>query len=83
LKKPVVVLLLVSGAVASACARKGRDVVEPGATADVTRSAGEWLRMEPVRLLREYIRIDTRQETGEQEGAEFLKNLFDCAGIDS
>ena len=39
--------------------------------------------MEPVRLLRDYVRIDTRQERGEQEGAAFLKRLFDCDGIET
>lgn len=50
--------------------------------ADVLRPAEEWLRMEPIRLLRDYVRIDTTNETkGEKEGAEFLKSFFDCAGI--
>ena len=71
----VLLLLLPSG-----CARKKKpSVVE----ADGTRSLGKWLEMEPVRLLRDYVRIDTRQERGEQAGAEFLMRFFDCAGIDA
>jgi acetylornithine deacetylase/succinyl-diaminopimelate desuccinylase-like protein len=47
-----------------------------------TRSREEWLREEPVRLLYDYIRIDTTNPAkGEKEGAEFLKAFFDCAGI--
>ena len=37
-----------------------------------------------MRLLRDYVRIDTTNETkGEREGAEFLKAFFDCAGIEN
>lgn len=52
--------------------------------ADVLRQPQEWIRMEPVRLLRDYVRIDTTNETkGEKAGAEFLKAFFDCAGIEN
>jgi acetylornithine deacetylase/succinyl-diaminopimelate desuccinylase-like protein len=51
--------------------------------ADQTRPAEQWLQSEPVRLLRDYVRLDTTDETGEEEGARFLKRLFDCAGIES
>jgi acetylornithine deacetylase/succinyl-diaminopimelate desuccinylase-like protein len=78
-----VVLLLVIEGLASACSRKKQSIVDPVMTADVTRAPGKWLEMEPVRLLRDYVRIDTRQEQGEQQGAEFLERFFDCAGIDS
>jgi acetylornithine deacetylase/succinyl-diaminopimelate desuccinylase-like protein len=54
-----------------------------GWQADVTRPAEKWLEMEPVRLLRDYVRIDTRHERGEQQGAEFLKRLLDCEGIET
>lgn len=50
---------------------------------DILRSPERWLEMEPVRLLRDYIRIDTTQEKGEREGAEFLKRLLDCEGIET
>jgi acetylornithine deacetylase/succinyl-diaminopimelate desuccinylase-like protein len=82
LKKSVAVLLLILEGLAS-CARKKERLVEPEVAADVTRSPQKWLEMEPVRLLHDYVRIDTRQERGEQEGAEFLKKFFDCVGIDS
>jgi acetylornithine deacetylase/succinyl-diaminopimelate desuccinylase-like protein len=39
--------------------------------------------MEPVRLLRDYVRLDTTDETGEQKGAEFLQRFFECAGIET
>lgn len=51
---------------------------------DVRRPAAEWLRKESIRLLRDYVRIDTTNETkGEKEGAAFLQSLFDCAGIEN
>jgi acetylornithine deacetylase/succinyl-diaminopimelate desuccinylase-like protein len=58
----------------------------PGTTqlqADTTRPAREWLRMEPVRLLSEYVRLETTDEKGEKPGAEFLKRLFECSGIET
>ena len=51
---------------------------------DQVRPAAEWLRDENVRLLHDYIRIDTTSRTvGEREGALFLQRFFDCAGIES
>ncbi len=55
----------------------------PNLEADQTSSAAEWLRLEPVRLLRDYVRLDTTDAAGEEEGARFLQRFFDCAGIDS
>lgn len=84
MKKLRLIAVLLSGALASACApKKQQSLVDPQATADLTRSPEKWLEMEPVRFLRDYVRIDTRQERGEREGALFLKDFFDCAGIDS
>lgn len=51
--------------------------------ADLTRTAEKWLETESVRLLRDYVRIDTSIERGEEEGARFLQNFFDCAGIEA
>jgi len=51
--------------------------------ADTLRTASEWLRQEPVRLLSDYIRLQTTDAKGEKPGAEFLKRLFDCAGIET
>jgi acetylornithine deacetylase/succinyl-diaminopimelate desuccinylase-like protein len=50
---------------------------------DILRSPERWLEMEPVRLLHDYVRIETTQEKGEQKGAEFLKRLLDCDGIET
>jgi acetylornithine deacetylase/succinyl-diaminopimelate desuccinylase-like protein len=66
--------------VAGCCREKKRAV---SLEADRTRSAAEWLRSEPVRLLRDYVRLDTTEEAGEEEGAWFLKRFFDCAGIET
>lgn len=49
----------------------------------MTRPSAEWLAMEPVRLLRDYVRIETTAQNGEKEGALFLKRLLDCEGIAS
>jgi acetylornithine deacetylase/succinyl-diaminopimelate desuccinylase-like protein len=50
---------------------------------DSTRTQEEWLRMEPVRLLRDYVRLETTDDMGEEEGAKFLQRFFDCAGIET
>jgi len=50
--------------------------------ADVTRTPEKWLEMESVRLLRDYVRIDTSIARGEEEGARFLETFFQCAGIE-
>ena len=51
--------------------------------ADLTRTAEKWLEHESVRLLRDYVRIDTSIQRGEEEGARFLERFFDCAGIET
>ena len=64
---------------AAACARRapaGRSEVQ-----DLQRSPAEWLREESIRLLRDYIRIDTRPQKGEKAGAEFLQQILSCEGI--
>jgi hypothetical protein len=50
---------------------------------DQTRPQEEWLKVPEVKILHDYIRIDTRETQGEQAGAEYLKNLLGCEGIDS
>jgi len=55
----------------------------PSVESDQTRPASEWLKLEPVRLLRDYVRLDTTDETGEEEAALFLRRFFDCAGIEN
>ncbi len=72
-----VAVILLGGA----CSR-GPSPLEPSVAADVKRPAAEWLREEPVRLLRDYVRIDTRPSRGEREGAEFLRRFFECEGIE-
>lgn len=62
----------------TACAGKP---AKPTPGQDILRPPEEWLREESIRLLRDYVRIDTRLARGEEEGAEFLRRFFDCAGI--
>ena len=65
------------------CACRGeRPVAATTESADQSRSAEEWLREEPVRLLSEYVRVDTTAARGERAGAEFLARLFECDGIE-
>jgi acetylornithine deacetylase/succinyl-diaminopimelate desuccinylase-like protein len=59
-----------------------KESLTPPEGRDVRRPAEEWLREEPIRLLRDYVRIDTTNPSpGEAEGARFLEEFFDCAGI--
>jgi acetylornithine deacetylase/succinyl-diaminopimelate desuccinylase-like protein len=76
------VVLAVVMAGAAACSRKP-PAISPGEAADTKRPADEWLREEPVRLLRDYVRIDTRPTRGERRGAEFLRRILDCEGIET
>lgn len=78
--KKLCLLLIPLVFLAEGCARK-KNLAEW--EADILRSPEKWLEMEPVRLLRDYVRIDTRHERGEQPGAEFLKRLLDCEGIET
>ena len=65
---------------AGACERKKpQSQVE----ADLTRTPEKWLETESIRLLRDYVRIDTSIGHGEEEGARFLKDFFECAGIEA
>ena len=66
---------------ASGCSKKAPP--EKSIEADDTRPLAEWLQFEPVRLLRDYVRLDTTEEKGEEEGALFLRRIFECAGIES
>jgi acetylornithine deacetylase/succinyl-diaminopimelate desuccinylase-like protein len=72
--------LLGVGILVVAACRK--ETLTPPEGPDVRRPAEEWLREEPIRLLRDYVRIDTTNgQRDEKEGAAFLKEFFDCAGI--
>ncbi len=75
----VLIALLAGGGCRKEKSRRQRSTLE----ADQTRPPAEWLRSEPVRLLRDYVRLDTTDEKGEEEGAKFLKRFFDCAGIEN
>ena len=57
--------------------------VRPAEMDDVQRPAEEWLREEPIRLLQEYVRIDTTARRGEEEGAEFFRRFFECEEIEA
>ena len=68
----------------SSCSR--RRTPGPVTKADVvnaTRSQASWLSEEPIRLLRDYVRIDTSLDHGEEKGAEFLRRFFECEGIET
>jgi acetylornithine deacetylase/succinyl-diaminopimelate desuccinylase-like protein len=67
--------------IASSCRRDFSSVIPE--EADLKRPAAEWLTIEPVRLLRDYARIQTDISRGEREGALFLKELLDCDGIET
>ncbi len=78
----------VAGVVLLAClvawgCRRAEKVPAATAEKDLTRAPEEWLREEPIRLLRDDIRIVTTEARGEREGAEFLQRIFDCADIPS
>ncbi len=66
-----------------ACRRTPPPPAVSSESADQRRPASEWMRDEAVRLLSEYVRIDTTASRGEREGAEFLKRFFDCEGIEN
>jgi acetylornithine deacetylase/succinyl-diaminopimelate desuccinylase-like protein len=74
---PAVAALLLALAAACSRERKAPARIE----SDTTRSAAEWLKLDPVRLLRDYVRIDTSQGKTEEAGARFLKEILDCEGI--
>ena len=83
MKKIARLVLLVLVAAALPSCRRRPAIVSP-IERDQVRPAAEWLAIEPVRLLHEYVRIDTTSEgAGEREGALFLQRFFDCAGISS
>ncbi len=64
-----------------ACRKSAPPALTRAVAADLKRPAEEWLREEPVRLLRDYIRIETTADKGEREGVEFLRRFFECDDI--
>jgi acetylornithine deacetylase/succinyl-diaminopimelate desuccinylase-like protein len=75
----LIILLFVLAA--ARCSRKLPE--KPSLQADTTRPAADWLKLEPVRLLSDYVRLQTTDSNGEKAGAEFLQRMFDCAGIET
>ena len=79
--------ILLAGLVASSCARRPsppRSLEIPEWQPEIARTPARWLEEESIRLLRDYVRIDTRNPPGrERPGAEFLKSYLDCEGIPS
>jgi len=74
--------LLAAGLLAAAACRKEAPSAAPLLSDDLKRSPEDWLREEPVRLLRDYVRLDTTAAHGEKAGAEFLQEIFSCEGIE-
>jgi acetylornithine deacetylase/succinyl-diaminopimelate desuccinylase-like protein len=69
---------------AGGCSRRNEPPPITKAEAEnATRSPESWLSEEPVHLLRDYVRIDTSLDHGEEKGTEFLRRFFECEGIDS
>lgn len=75
------IVLLFAGI--GACRRAAPPTISSREANDLKRPPAEWLREEPVRLLADYVRIDTRANKGEREGALFLQRLLDCDGIET
>ncbi len=74
-----VALFLAGLCAAAACSRERKPPSR--IVSDTTRPAEQWLQIEPVRLLRDYIRIDTSSKKTEEAGARFLRDLLECEGI--
>jgi acetylornithine deacetylase/succinyl-diaminopimelate desuccinylase-like protein len=66
---------------AAGCSKKGPH--KSSLNEDTLRPPSEWLRQEPVRLLSDYVRLETTDVKGEKPGAEFLKRLLECVGIET
>ncbi len=84
-KFAVVLAVLLAGLVFSCRGRETpREIPLPEWQPEVARTPERWLQDPSVRLLRDYVRIDTRNPPGrERPGAEFLKSYLDCEGIPS
>jgi acetylornithine deacetylase/succinyl-diaminopimelate desuccinylase-like protein len=76
-------LVLIGLSLAPGCHKEKSRGGKSSLEADLKRLPEEWLRLEPVRLLRDYVRLDTTDEKGEEEGASVLQRFFDCAGIEN
>ncbi len=77
-------LILCAIAIGWACRLSAPDIKLPDWQYEIARKPEQWLREEPVRLLRDYVRVDTTNPPGnERRGAEFLKDYLDCEGVPS
>jgi acetylornithine deacetylase/succinyl-diaminopimelate desuccinylase-like protein len=84
MKRLVAAAALLSILFTGACSRRREPPPITKAEVEIaTRSPEAWLSDESVRLLRDYVRIDTSLDHGEEEGTEFLRNFFECAGIET
>jgi acetylornithine deacetylase/succinyl-diaminopimelate desuccinylase-like protein len=72
-------LLLLASLALPGCANEEK----PAPDTDLTRSSEGWRKIEAVRLLQDYVRIDTTDTKGEWEGALLLRDLLDCVGIET
>ncbi len=70
--------------VSTSCSRRRTPPPITNAEVEIaTRTPEAWLSEEPIRLLRDYVRIDTSLEHGEEQGTAFLKQFFECEGIET
>ena len=84
MNRPIAVVVALATVLSTACSRRSAPPpITKKEVAIATRSPEAWLSDESVRLLRDYIRIDTSLDHGEQEGAEFLRRFFECEGIET
>jgi acetylornithine deacetylase/succinyl-diaminopimelate desuccinylase-like protein len=83
-RRPVLFLLAAAALIAGIAIWIGKKPSPKAAIElDQIRSPEEWLTREPVRLLRDYVRIETTEEKGELAGAEFLRHILECDGIET
>lgn len=77
-------ILLTLLATLATCRRSETSPAITQADVDIAnRPTNEWLREEPIQLLRDYVRIDTTLDRGEEEGARFLQHFFECENIET
>ena len=81
---PAAIATLLAVVLLAGAGCRGKHEIRSAVERDQVRPATEWLRMEPVKMLYDYVRIDTTSEgPGERPGAQYLKDFFDCAGIEA